>query len=214
MAAGQHAQLYRELAKIGKSLASDRRLEIMDLLAQSPKTVATLAQQTGMSIANTSRHLQALREANLVGRVQRGNYAIYCLASAQVEQLFYLLRDVGEAQLPTMQTIQRHDDTVKRIQTLDLSTALKLMDRDDVQLLDVRPAEEFQVGHIDGAYNIPVDELSDRLTEIPADQELIVYCRGPLCSLTNHATQWLRQRGRQAYSLHASYYDWQVAVTG
>ncbi|CAM3210904.1 ArsR/SmtB family transcription factor [Lactiplantibacillus plajomi] len=204
--------LYAELAKLGKSLSSNRRLELLDLLAQSPKSVETLAKQSGMSIANTSRHLQTLRDAHLVSRSKRGNYGIYQLASAQVEQLFYLLRDVGENQLLAMKQIQRDFDAQERVQTLDLSAATKLIGRDDVQLLDVRPHDEFVNGHIDGAVNIPIDELRERLADLKADQDVIVYCRGHLCALTNQATRLLNEQGRHAYSLNESYYDWRAFV--
>lgn len=202
------ASLYAELAKVGKSLSSDRRLELMDLLVQSPKTVETLARQSGMSIANTSRHLQTLREANLVSRAKRGNFVIYELASDQVAQLFYLLRDVGESQLATMRQIQRDFDATENVQTLDLAAAMKLVTRDDVQLLDVRPVEEYQAGHIAGAVNIPIEHLQDRLAELQPSQDIIVYCRGHLCALTNQATRLLNEHGRHAYSLNESYYDW------
>ncbi|WP_318765018.1 ArsR/SmtB family transcription factor [Lactiplantibacillus carotarum] len=200
--------LYAELAKVGKSLSSDRRLEILDLLAQSPKTVEFLAEQSGMSIANTSRHLQTLREAHLVSREKRGNYVVYELATPQVEQLFYLLRDVGETQLLAMKQIQRDFDTSEQVQTLDLSAATKLLSRPDVQLLDVRPQEEYQAGHIEGAVNVPIDELPDRMDELDPTKDVIVYCRGHLCAFTNQATRLLNEHGRHAYSLNESYYDW------
>nr|WP_057804298.1 ArsR family transcriptional regulator [Levilactobacillus acidifarinae] len=200
--------LYAELAKIGKSLSSDRRLELLDLLSQSPKTVESLAQQAEMSVANTSRHLQTLREANLVSREKRGNYVVYELASAQVEHLFYLLRDVGETQLLAMKQIQRNFDASEQVQTLDLPAATKLLNRDDVQLLDVRPTEEYAAGHIPGALNVPIEELADRLDELAPTKDIIVYCRGHLCAFTNQATRLLNEHGRHAYSLNESYYDW------
>ena len=204
--------LYRELAKVGKGLGSDRRLALVDLLAQSPRTVEDLATLAHLSVANTSRHLQALRDAGLVVRTLRGNFGIYRLATPLVAQLFYLLRGVGEAQLPVMATTQRDYDTAQRVQTLDLPAALKLLSRDDVQLLDVRPAAEFAAGHIAGAVNVPYDRLATALDRLPADQDLIVYCRGSLCGLTNQATRYLTQQGRHAYSLPVSYYDWRVFV--
>ena len=125
--------LYSELSKIGKGLSSDKRLEILDLLSQGPKTVESLARQSGMSIANTSRHLKTLRDANLVINIKKGNFVVYQLASKQVEQLFYLLRDVGESQLLAMKQIQQSFDITEQVKTLDLSTAIKLLSRDDVQ---------------------------------------------------------------------------------
>lgn len=200
--------LYGELAKIGKGLSSDRRLEILDLLCQSPKTVESIARQSGMSIANTSRHLKNLRDANLVSTVKQGNYVIYQLASQQVKQLFYLLRDVGESQLLAMKQIQQNFDFQEQVKTLDLPTAIKLLERDDVQLLDVRPEDEFKSGHIKGAINIPIEQLAEKVEMLDPEKDTIVYCRGHLCALTNQATRLLNEYGRTAYSLNESYYDW------
>ncbi|KRK90749.1 ArsR/SmtB family transcription factor [Companilactobacillus futsaii] len=204
--------LYSELSKIGKGLSSDRRLEILDLLSQSPKTVESLARQSGMSIANTSRHLKTLRDANLVSSTKNGNFVVYKLATKQVEQLFYLLRDVGENQLLAMKQIRQSFDISEQVKTLDLSTAVKLLSRDDVQLLDVRPKDEFQAGHIKGAINIPIDQLSNQAEKIDPQKDIIVYCRGHLCALTNQATRLLNEQGRNAYSLNESYYDWREFV--
>lgn len=204
--------LYSELSKIGKGLSSDKRLEILDLLSQSPKTVESLARQSGMSIANTSRHLKTLRDANLVINIKKGNFVVYQLASKQVEQLFYILRDVGESQLLAMKQIQQSFDITEQVKTLDLSTAIKLLSRDDVQLLDVRPEDEFQAGHIKGAINIPMDQLSEQVEKIDPKKDVIVYCRGHLCALTNQATRLLNEQGRHAYSLNESYYDWREFV--
>ena len=205
--------LYSELSKIGKSLSSDRRLEILDLLSQSEKTVESLSKQSGMNIANTSRHLKNLREANLVKYKKQGNYVIYQLASPQVEQLFYLLRDVGENQLSEMKQLQNQFNLEQKVQTLDLSAAIKLLARDDVQLLDVRPKEEFDAGHIKGAINIPAGELKKELQQLDAKKDVIVYCRGHLCALTNQAAHLLNENGHHAYSLNESYYDWREFVS-
>lgn len=205
--------LYTELSKIGKSLSSDRRLEILDLLSQSPKTVESLSKQSGMTVANTSRHLKNLREDNLVKNKKQGNFVIYQLASPQVEQLFYLLRDVGENQLAGMKQLQSQFALEKKVQTLDLPAAMKLITRDDVQLLDVRPEEEFKAGHIKGAINIPVDELRKKLSQLDPTKDIIVYCRGHLCALTNQAAHLLNESGHHAYSLNESYYDWREFVS-
>lgn len=205
--------LYTELSKIGKSLSSDRRLEILDLLSQSPKTVESLSKQSGMTVANTSRHLKNLREANLVRNKKQGNFVIYQLASPQVEQLFYLLRDVGENQLVGMKQLQSQFALERKVQTLDLPAAMKLITRDDVQLLDVRPQEEFAAGHIKGAINIPADELKKALKQLDPAKDIIVYCRGHLCALTNQAAHLLNKSGYHAYSLNESYYDWREFVS-
>lgn len=200
--------LYSELSKIGKGVSSDKRLEILDLLAQSSKSVDLLARESGMSVANTSRHLKILREAHLVSCSKNGNFVVYSLASDAVERLFYLLRDVGEEQLSAMRMIQRDLDAEEAVRSLDLSTVAKLLERDDVLLLDVRPVEEFSAGHIPGAINIPMDQLAERIDSLDVGKDVIVYCRGHLCALTNQATRLLNDRGRNAYSLNESYFDW------
>ncbi|WP_125770682.1 ArsR/SmtB family transcription factor [Companilactobacillus furfuricola] len=201
-------KLYLELSKIGKGVSSDKRLEILDLLSQSPKSVDLLARQSGMSVANTSRHLKILRESHLVSCSKKGNFVVYSLASKEVEQLFYLLRDVGEQQLSAMRIIQQNLDAEESVRTLDLSTATKLLERNDVELLDVRPVEEFSAGHIPGAINIPMDQLFERVDSLDTNKDIIVYCRGHLCALTNQATKMLNENGHNAYSLNESYFDW------
>lgn len=205
-------KLYAELSKIGKGVSSDKRLEILDLLSQSPKSVDLLASQSGMSVANTSRHLKVLRDAHLVSCSKDRNFVVYSLASEEVEQLFYLLRDVGEQQLSAMRIIQQNLATEESVRSLDLSTATKLLDRDDVELLDVRPIEEFSAGHIPGAINIPMDELADKIDSLDVNKDVIVYCRGHLCALTNQAARLLNEHGHNAYSLNESYFDWRQFV--
>lgn len=201
--------LYAELAKIGKSLSSDKRLEIMDLLTQGSKTVEAIATATGLSIANTSRHLQVLREGNLVKRTKNKNFVVYSLATNKVAEMFYQMRDVGETQLSAMKQIQNDFNESEDIYTLTLEQAYEKLQQNDIQLLDVRPQDEYDAGHITQAINIPIDELEQELNKIPANKEIIVYCRGHLCAYTNVATRMLNDNGRKAYSLNESYYDWQ-----
>lgn len=201
--------LYSELAKIGKSLSSDRRLEIMDLLTQGPKTVEAISNATGLSIANTSRHLQVLREGNLVKRTKNKNFVVYALATDNVANMFYQLRDVGEEQLSSIKQIQSDYNQAEDVYTLTLEQAYDKLKKQDIELLDVRPADEYEAGHITNAQNIPIDELEDTLAKVPEDKEIIVYCRGHLCAYTNKATRFLNDHGRKAYSLNESYYDWQ-----
>ncbi|WP_300557991.1 metalloregulator ArsR/SmtB family transcription factor [Companilactobacillus sp.] len=204
--------LYSELAKIGKSLSSDRRLEIMDLLTQGPKTVESIANNTGLSIANTSRHLQILREGNLVKRTKDKNYVVYALASSKIIELVYLLRDVGEDQLSAIKQIQDDYNESENVYTLTLEQAFEKMQNQNVELLDVRPKDEYDAGHIDRAKNIPIDDLESEVKRIPKDKDIIVYCRGHLCAYTNQATHILNQSGRKAYSLNESYYDWKKYI--
>ncbi|WP_225422990.1 ArsR/SmtB family transcription factor [Companilactobacillus jidongensis] len=202
--------LYSELSKIGKSLSSEKRLEIMDLLAQGPKTVEGLATESGMSIANTSRHLQVLREGNLVSRHKEGKFVFYTLASNKVMELFYLLRDVGKEQLSEINRIQNDFNDKEQITSLTLEEAMKKMRQGNTVLLDVRPKEEYDNGHMDQAKNIPIDELQEKVDSISTDKSIIVYCRGQLCAYANMATKILNEQGRKAYSLNESYYDWKM----
>lgn len=204
--------LYSELAKVGKSLSSERRLEIMDLLAQGPKTVEEISDESGMSIANTSRHLQVLREGNLVGREKAGKFVYYTLATNKVVDLFYLLRDVGEEQLSSIRQIQTDFETNEQVESLTLPEAKKKLQQGNTLLLDVRPQSEYDYGHIDQAENIPIDELEARVTQVPKNKEIIVYCRGSLCAYANMATRKLNEQGYHAYSMNESYYDWQQAT--
>ncbi|KRN98826.1 ArsR/SmtB family transcription factor [Companilactobacillus kimchiensis] len=201
--------LYSELAKIGKSLSSNKRLEIMDLLTQGPKTVEAIAVATGLSIANTSRHLQVLREGNLVKRTRDKNFVVYSLATASITNMFYQLRDVGEEQLSAIKQIQNSYNESEEVYTLTLAEAYDKMQQNNIELLDVRPQDEYEAGHVDQAINIPIDELESELDKVPTDKEIIVYCRGHLCAYTNMATRLLNDNGRRAFSLNESYYDWQ-----
>lgn len=201
-------QLYKELARIGKSLGSDRRLEILDLLSQSPKSVDAIAKETGLSVANTSRHLQVLRDSRLVRTKRDGNRIIYRLTSPQITALVHLLVEVGEQELSEMQAIEQAADTQENVKTISLKQANQVYRRGI--LLDVRPADEYQAGHIQGAVNIPLPVLKNRLDQLPKDRQIIVYCRGRLCANSNIATQLLNDKGFNAYSLNSSYYDWQT----
>lgn len=199
-------KLYKELSRVGKGISSDKRIEILDLLTQSPKTVDKIAQETGISIANTSRHLQILRESRLVTATKDGNHVIYSLRSKKIAAFIHLLTEIGEDELSEMKMIQEKADHLDNVKTISLENALKT--QKDSYLLDVRPADEYQAGHIASAVNIPLDELKEHLDELPKNDKIIVYCRGRLCANSNIAAQILNQAGFDAYSLNSSYYDW------
>ena len=198
-------QLYGELVRIGKGLASDKRLEILDLLSQSPKSVDKIAQETGISVANTSRHLQVLKDSRLVKAEKDGNYIIYRLGSTQIVELVRLLVQVGETELSEMQRIQQLAD--QEVPTISLADAIR--DQSNSLILDVRPKDEYVAGHIDNAVNIPLTDLPTHYDQLPKDQQIIVYCRGRLCANSNQATQELTRHGFQAVSLNNSFRDWQ-----
>lgn len=197
-------KLYTELAKIGKCLSSARRLELLELLIQCEKTVENLATETQMSVANTSRHLQILFKASLVKRRKEGNFVVYSLASDQVARLVSSLDQVGK-QLEKMQILQ--DDLAKKAGNLTITLSQARQQRQAL-FLDVRPTDEYRAGHIEGALNIPFDQLEEHLSFLPPDREIIVYCRGNLCTYADLATGLLHDKGYRAYSLNHSYYDW------
>ncbi|MCC4328669.1 metalloregulator ArsR/SmtB family transcription factor [Limosilactobacillus reuteri] len=200
-------QLYKELARVGKGIGNDKRLEILELLSQSPKSVEKIAQETGSSIANTSRHLQILKDSRLVKTKKDGNHVIYSLRSSKVNDLIHLLIVVGEEELSEMRSIEEKAD--RGIKTVSLEKAQQYRDS---LWLDVRPEDEYESGHIKSAINIPLTELQNHLTELPKEKPIIVYCRGRLCANSNLATKVLNQNGYDAFSLNCSYYEWQQKV--
>lgn len=201
--------LYEQLALIGKSLSTKGRLEIMNLLAQSPKTVAELARLTQMSVANTSRHLQVLKGAHLVKNEKRKNFIIYELASHKVAQMFYLLRDVGEEELPAMKAIKNDFAQQEGVHPLTLQQARSKARDPQTHVIDLRDVDEFQHGHLPGAINLPVSDLEKNIGQFSRDDPLILYCRGHLCGLADQAAHFLRQKGFKAYSLNETYGEWQ-----
>lgn len=200
-------QLYKELSRIGKGLSSDKRLAILDLLVQSPKSVERIAKETGISVANTSRHLQVLKDSRLVKTVQDGNHVIYQLSSSKIKALISLLVSVGEQELSEISALRAEANRPKDIKTIGLEEAMSEAGR--ALILDVRPSDEYAAGHIDTAINIPVDELLENISQLPKKKTIIVYCRGRLCPYANLATQLLNQHGLRARSLNYSFYDWE-----
>ena len=204
-------QLFEQFARIGKALASGRRLELLELLAQGERTVEELATQSGMSVANTSLHLKALREAQLVDVRRQGLYAHYRLTSDRVFALWQSLRELGDAQLADVQrivaTYLQDRGSLAAIGSEELSRLLK---ERSVVVLDVRPEEEYRAGHITGARSIPVSELHARLREIPKGKKIVAYCRGPYCVFADEAVELLRSDGRKAVRLESGFPDWKA----
>lgn len=204
-------QLFEQFARIGKGLASGRRLELLELLAQGERTVEELAAESGMSVANTSQHLKALREAQLVAVRREGLYARYRLANEQVFALWQALRDLGSARLTEIRQIVETYLTDREI--LNGITCIELQQRlknRSVVVLDVRPEREYQAGHVAGARSIPLTELRARLKELPKRKEIVAYCRGPYCVYADEAVALLRLRGRKATRLETGFPDWKA----
>ena len=205
-------QLYDQLARISRAMASPRRLELVDLLAQAERTVEALAKLTGMSVANTSRHLQALRGARLVMVRRAGLFAHYRLADEGVFRLWQSVRDLGEARLASVrELVERHFVRDGGLEPVGLRELLDRLRAGDVVLLDTRPEEEFRSGHIPGALNMPVEELEARLHVLPMDQEVIAYCRGPYCMFSDQAVALLHAHGYRARRFSLGFPDWRAA---
>jgi rhodanese-related sulfurtransferase/DNA-binding transcriptional ArsR family regulator len=205
------ATIYEQLARIGKAVASPRRLELLDLLAQSPHTVERLARKTGQSTANASQHLQLLRRARLVETQKQGLYVTYRLSDDGVAEFYRALRLLGEARLAEIGLLTRDFLAARGIlEAVDREALVGRVKRGEVAVVDVRPVEEYQAGHIPGAVSLPLRELERRLAELPTDREIVAYCRGPYCILAVEAVERLRARGFRAVRLEDGVPDWRA----
>jgi rhodanese-related sulfurtransferase/DNA-binding transcriptional ArsR family regulator len=206
------SQLYDQLARISKAMASPRRLELVDLLAQGERTVEELANLASMSVANTSRHLQSLRAARLVTVRRAGLYGHYQLADERVFKVWQAVRDLGEARLASVrELVKAHFGDRGTLPAVELEGLSERLDSGDAILLDARPEREFRAGHIPGAVSIPVEELEERLHVLPVDQEIIAYCRGPYCAFSDQAVTMLLANGYRARRLAVGFPDWRAA---
>jgi rhodanese-related sulfurtransferase len=203
--------IYEQLARIGKATSSPKRLELLDLLCQGPRTVEALAEQAAISVANASQHLKALRAARLVDATKKGLYVEYRLADDEVCRFFVALRGLAEARLAEIDQVTR--EYFERRGSMEAVAGKELLRRaknGDVTVLDVRPAEEYRAGHIPGAVSIPVAELKTRLHELPKDREVVAYCRGPYCVMAADAVALLRKRGFTAHRMEQGVADWRA----
>lgn len=201
--------LYLQFSKIGKCLSSDKRLELMHLLSQGPKPVEKLARATEMSMANVSRHLQILYDANLVKFSKKGTYVIYSLASHEIESFLNSLWRISETQLGDVVKI-KNDFMSKfgELQTLSIDEVLSKMEDGSIILLDVRPADEFEAGHIPGAVSVPLGELNDFLQTLPKGIQIAAYCRGPYCVFAAEAVQQMQNKGFTAFHMEEGVVEW------
>jgi rhodanese-related sulfurtransferase len=204
-------ELYAQFARIGKALSNPHRLELVELLAQGERTVEDLAAEANLPIANASQHLQVLRAAQLVDVRRDGLYAYYRLGNERVFQVWRALRDLGDLQLAEVNRLV-HSFLEDRgpLQSINATELLQHMEAGDVVILDVRPELEYQSGHIPEARSIPIAELETRLGELPRDQEIIAYCRGPYCVFADEAVTFLQKHGYRARRLVEGLPDWQA----
>jgi rhodanese-related sulfurtransferase/DNA-binding HxlR family transcriptional regulator len=209
----QKDAVFEAIATMGKAFASPRRLELLDLLAQGPRTVDELARAADQTTANTSQHLQGLHAAGMVVRERDGNRVRYSLAGDDVLTLWLALRDAAAARLAEVERAAREylGEPVEAIGREELVARLR---GGDIVLLDVRPTEEFAAGHIDGARSVPLDELESRLSELPDDREVVAYCRGPFCAYAHEAVRTLQGQGRRARRLADGWPEWQRQTRG
>jgi rhodanese-related sulfurtransferase len=209
---GEKEALFQAIALMGKAFASPVRLELLDLLAQAPRNVDELARASGQSTANTSQHLQALRAAGMVSRAREGTSVRYTIAGNEALRLWLALRDASVAQLGEVERAAR-EYLGTDVESIGRDELIERLRKGDVVLVDVRPPEEFEAGHIEGARSIPIDELEGRLAELPADREIVAYCRGPFCAYAHEAVRRIAASGRQARRLEEGWPEWRMAET-
>jgi rhodanese-related sulfurtransferase len=205
------ADLYEQFARIGKAVASARRVELLDLLCQGERSVEVLAHAAGMTVTNTSQHLQILRAARLVDSRKDGTKVVYRLGDEDVCRFFLGLCELARARLAEVdQLVQGYleGDPFDQVTRAEL---VALIEQGDVVVLDVRPREEFAAGHIAGAVSVPLEELEQRLDELPPEAEVVAYCRGPYCLLASQALELLRVRGFPARRLEDGFPEWRLA---
>lgn len=202
---------YSQLARISAALASPRRLELIDLLAQGERAVEDLARECSMSVANTSRHLQILRWAGLVTVRRQGLFGFYSLAGPGALRIWQAIRDLGGETLAEIDRLVRTHLADRGVtDRVDATDLLDRMRRNEVMVIDVRPETEFQAGHITGAHSIPLEDLEESLRVLSDDRDIVVYCRGRFCEFSTRAVSLLQQRGFRARRLDVGFPDWQV----
>ena len=191
--------IYEQFARIGKAVSSPKRLELFDILCQGPRTVEVLAKETSLTVANASQHLQVLRAARLVETEKEGLFVIYRLADPAVCEFFRAMRVLAESRLAEVEQIKRQFlEGREGMEPVNREALLELVRKGSVTVLDVRPAEEYNAGHIAGAISLPLKELEQRLSDLPRNQEIVAYCRGPYCVLSIQAVEMLRAKGFKA----------------
>jgi rhodanese-related sulfurtransferase/DNA-binding transcriptional ArsR family regulator len=215
MAADTHRdfknRLYAQFARVGKALGSPHRLELLELLGQGERSVDSLAGELGASIANVSQHLQALRQAALVDSRKQGQFVYYRLADPAISDLCRALRTVSERRLAELDRLVRDHFGDRSGEPVSMQELLKRARSAEIVILDARPANEYDAGHIAGAISLPVADLRRRLKELPKNKEYVAYCRGPYCVYADQAVELLHTKGRRARRLLEGFPEWRAA---
>jgi rhodanese-related sulfurtransferase/DNA-binding transcriptional ArsR family regulator len=206
-------ELFDQVARVGKALGSGKRLELLDLLAQGERTVEALARAAGLGLTTASAHLQTLKQAGLVATRRDGTRIHYRLAGPDIADLYARLRDVAAGRLADVDAARRAylgpaDDVAE---VVDRAELLRRAQAGDVVVLDVRPVEEYAAGHVPGAVSIPVDQLADRMSEVPDGVDVVAYCRGRFCVFAHDAVRLLTAHGRTARRLDEGMLEWRLA---
>jgi rhodanese-related sulfurtransferase len=205
-------RLFEQFARIGKALASPKRLEILDILAQGERPVEEIARETVMPVANASQHLQALKGARMVESRREGLYAYYRLADEDVFRTWQAVRALGQKRLAEIdRVLGTYLEDRDALEAVDAAALMERLSDGSVVVLDVRPEEEYRAGHIPGALSVPVDALEAALQTLPKDKEVVAYCRGPYCVFSDEAVAFLRSRGYRANRLAEGLPDWRAA---
>ena len=208
---GLSAAIFEQVARIGKAVSHPKRLELMELLSQSSRTVESLAREAHMSQANTSQHLKALRASHLVKTEREGTSIRYSLSDDKVADFFRSLRILAITHLAELDRIvQEYFNDREELEPMDKKSLLQRVRKGQVTVVDVRPHEEYIAGHIPGAVSIPIDELESRISELSKKQQVIAYCRGPYCIWSGQAVGILESKGYSAGHLEDGVLDWRA----
>lgn len=204
-------KLYEHFARVAKSMASPSRLELLEALAQGERSVEGLAQATGISVANTSHHLQILRDSGVVQSRKEGLQVIYSLNDPEIPAILSGLRHLAERHIAEVERIVRENfERLDELKPVKREELLQLVSSGEAVVVDVRPAGEYLAGHIPGAISIPLDSLSKHLSRLPKNQEVVAYCRGPYCMFAYEAVSQLRSQGYKARRLEDGYPEWKA----
>jgi rhodanese-related sulfurtransferase/DNA-binding transcriptional ArsR family regulator len=204
--------IYNEIASVSKALANSHRLEIVELLAQGPSSVEYVAEQSNLSVASASHHLQTLKKARLVSTKKKGKYRYYSLSNQHVFEVWRAMRELAFSQNAEInKLIGDYRKSQNNLESITIEELKKRLQEGNALLIDVRPGQEYEAGHITSSLSVPKDELHRRLKDLPKDKEIVTYCRGPLCTMADEAVAELRQKGYKATKLDVGYPEWQIA---